>query len=174
METEPDRFGRYTIVKLLGAGAMGRVFLAEDPVLERRVALKIISVDPALDTRDRRDYVTRFAAEAKASAKLNHPSIVQVYDAGQEQGAPWIAFQYVEGESLEELIGKRGRLTIRRAVLFTLDIASALQQAHGWNIIHRDIKPANILVERATGIAKIADFGIIQARWGACGPCRCA
>lgn len=163
----PTSISRYSIVKLLGSGAMGKVYLAHDPILCRNVALKVIEIDPSIQTQCREEYLARFAAEAKASARLDHPSIVQTYDAGQENSEPWIAFQVVEGQSLEAILAERRKLTLRRAILFTLDIASALQHAHGWNIIHRDVKPANILVESKTGIAKLADFGIVQAPWSA-------
>ncbi len=161
----PRKFGRYTAVSLLGEGAMGRVFLAHDPFLDRNVALKAISIDALVDKNMRDDYLKRFSFEAKASAKLNHPSIVAVYDAGQENGVPWIAFEFVDGESLESLINRKGRLPIRRALAFAHDIASALQHAHGWSIVHRDVKPANIIIESSTGIAKLADFGIVKAPW---------
>jgi serine/threonine protein kinase len=162
---EPSKhIGRYRILNLLGRGAMGAVYLADDPLLGRRVAIKVVAVDPSIQTRTRSDYLSRFASEAKASARLNHPSIVQIHDAGVENGEPWIAFQLVEGETLETILSKRRKLTLRRAVLFTLDISSALQHAHSWNIIHRDVKPANILVEPKSGIAMLADFGIAQAK----------
>jgi len=167
MPGHPEKIGRYIIEKPLGSGAMGKVYLANDPILGRTVAIKIVSIDPGIQTEARGDYLARFASEAKASARLNHPSIVQVYDAGEENNEPWIAFQLVEGETLEKILSQRLRLTVRRAVLFTIDIASALQQAHSWNIIHRDVKPANILVEQKTGIAMLADFGIAQAQWSA-------
>jgi serine/threonine protein kinase len=160
-----QKFGRYTVVKMLGEGAMGKVYLAHDPFLERKVALKVISIDAMVDKTVREDYLKRFSFEAKASAKLNHPSIVAVYDAGEENGVPWIAFEFVQGETLESLINRHGRLPIARALGFAHDIASALQHAHGWSIIHRDIKPANILIESSTGIAKLADFGIVKAPW---------
>jgi len=159
------RFGRYQTTRLLGKGAMGMVYLAHDPVLDRKVALKVISVDSSLDKSAKNDYFKRFSYEAKASAKLNHPSIVTVYDAGEDNGLPWIAFQFVEGETLEKLLKRRGRLPIRRAIAFGLDIAGALKHAHGWNIVHRDVKPANILIENLTGVAKLADFGIVKAPW---------
>jgi serine/threonine protein kinase len=160
-----QKFGRYTAVKMLGQGAMGKVYLALDPVLERKVALKVISIDAKVDAVTRDDYLRRFSFEAKASAKLTHPSIVAVYDAGEENDVPWIAFEFVQGETLERIISLKGRLPIGRALAFARDIASALRHAHGWSIIHRDIKPANILVESATGIAKLADFGIVKAPW---------
>jgi serine/threonine protein kinase len=160
-----QKFGRYTIVRKLGEGAMGKVFLAHDPSLERNVALKVISIDAMVDKATRDDYLRRFSFEAKASARLSHPSIVAVYDAGEENGVPWIAFEYVQGETLEDLITRHGRLPVGRALTFAHDIAAALQHAHGWSIIHRDIKPANILIEASTGIAKLADFGIVKAPW---------
>lgn len=165
MAEQPEKFGRYVVVKLLGKGAMGSVYLAQDPFLDRKIALKVISIDPQLDAQTRAEYLTRFVIEAKASAKLNHPSIVQVYDAGEQESMPWIAFQFIDGESLEDMLKRKGTLTIKRAVLFAIDIASALQHAHSWGIVHRDIKPANILIERNTGIAKLADFGVAKAPW---------
>jgi serine/threonine protein kinase len=158
---------RYTIVRLLGKGAMGMVYLAKDPTLERDVALKVVAIDPTVPLEAREAYLARFAAEAKVLARLEHPSIVQIYDTGEDNGEPWIAFQFVEGESLESILEKKRTLTLRRAMLFTMDIASALQHAHGWNIIHRDIKPGNILIEQKTGLAKLTDFGVAQAPWSA-------
>jgi serine/threonine protein kinase len=164
-EVAAPRFGRYVCTGILGKGAMGTVFLADDPVLERKIALKVISLDPSLDKTTREEYFVRFSFEAKASARLNHPSIVPVYDTGSENGIPWIAFQYIEGETLDKMLRRREKLPIKRVVAFSLDIASALQHAHGWSIVHRDIKPANILIENSTGIAKLTDFGIIKAPW---------
>jgi serine/threonine-protein kinase len=160
----PSKIGRYIIIKPLGAGAMGRVFLAHDPILDRKVAIKVLAVDRQIQNEQRINYISHFLKEAKSSARLNHPSIVQVYDAGEENGEPWIAFMYVEGESLDAILQQRKSLTIRRTLLFTLDIASALQHAHSWGIIHRDVKPANILVEQKSGIAMLADFGIAHAK----------
>jgi serine/threonine-protein kinase len=144
---------------------MGNVYLARDPTLARQVALKVVTLDPALESEVCSSYRTRFSAEAKALARLDHPCIVQIFDAGEEDNNPWIAFQLVEGESLETVISRRGKLTIRRALLFAIDIASALQHAHSRNIVHRDVKPANILIEPKTGLAKLTDFGIAQACW---------
>jgi serine/threonine protein kinase len=160
-------YGRYTVMRKIGEGAMGQVFIAHDPILERNVALKVIAINPILARASRAEYLERFHTEAKASAKLDHPSIVKVYDAGQQNEEPWIAFQLVEGESLEDLLKRRSQLSVRRVVAFAIDIASALQHAHGWNIVHRDIKPANILIEAKTGVAKLADFGIVKAPWAA-------
>ncbi len=103
-------FGRYIPLKLLGKGAMGRVYLANDPVLQRPVAVKIIAIEDQIDTQIRDTYLERFSLEARASAKLRHPSIVTVYDAGEQDGFPWIAFEYIEGESLEELLKEKKKL----------------------------------------------------------------
>jgi tRNA A-37 threonylcarbamoyl transferase component Bud32 len=156
-------YGRYIPVELLGKGAMGKVYLADDPFLQRHVALKIISVDEHLDDTTRNSYMERFHLEARASAKLKHPSVVAIYDAGQENGAPWIAFEYIEGESLEDKINKESQIPIQQAVSIIFDIASALEHAHDSNIVHRDIKPANILINKKTGVAKLSDFGVVKA-----------
>jgi eukaryotic-like serine/threonine-protein kinase len=158
----PRTISRYEIIRLLGRGAMGSVYLARDPALDREVALKVVAGDTEGEREIRKACLSRFAAEAKTLARLRHPSIVQVYDTGEHDGEPWIAFELVKGESLEAMLEQRKKLTIRRAALFAVDIASALRHAHGLNVIHRDIKPANILVEQGTGIAKLTDFGVAQ------------
>ena len=160
-----EKLGRYIILKPLGKGGMGQVYLAEDPFLQRRLAIKIITVNYLLDEKTKEEYLKRFLLEARASARLSHQSIVAVFDAGQEGGMPWIAFEFVDGERLNDCIQRMGRLSIKNAVSYAMDIASALDHAHGFNIIHRDIKPANILIDKKSGIAKIADFGIVKAPW---------
>lgn len=160
-----EKLGRYIILKPLGKGGMGQVYLAEDPFLQRKLAIKVITVNYLLDEKTKEEYLKRFILEARASARLNHQSIVAVFDAGQENGMPWIAFQYIEGERLNDLIKRMGRLSIKKAISFALDIATALDHAHGFKIVHRDIKPANILIDKKSGIAKIADFGIVKAPW---------
>lgn len=164
-ESNSEKFGRYVTHRLLGEGGMGRVYLAQDPVLEREVAVKVIALDRQLDDKTRKDYLSRFALEAKASAKLKHQSIIAVHDAGEERGVPWIAFEYVDGERLDEMIKHEGKLPVNEAVSIALDIASALQHAHSYGIIHRDVKPSNIIIEKDTGIAKLSDFGIVKAPW---------
>jgi serine/threonine protein kinase len=162
---QPSSFGRYKVEKLLGEGAMGRVFLAQDPVLDRPVAIKVIAIEKQPDPRTREEYLKRFNLEARASAKLNHPSIVAIFDAGEESGTPWIAFEYVEGNQLESLLSATKPLPVEKIVAIILDITAALHHAHGSSIIHRDIKPANILIDKRTQIAKLSDFGVVKAPW---------
>ena len=110
------KFGRYVVLKLIGKGGMGKVYLAEDPVLERKLAVKVITVESTLDEQRREEYLKRFLLEARASAKLNHQSIVAVFDAGEEKGLPWIAFEFVDGERLTDLIKRKGKLPIEKAI----------------------------------------------------------
>ena len=159
------RFGRYVVKGVLGEGAMGRVFLAEDPVLQRLIAVKVIALERPIDEKTKREYLERFAIEARSSAKLSHPSIVAVHDAGQQDGVPWIAFEYVKGERLDQVLKKEKNLSFERLTTIAIQIASALQLAHEHHIVHRDIKPANILLDSRTGIAKLADFGVVKAPW---------
>jgi serine/threonine protein kinase len=165
--SDPDqkKFGRYIVQKLIGEGAMGKVFLAHDPVLNRQVAIKVISVDRHLDEKTHLEFLSRFSLEARLSAQLNHQSIVPVYDAGDEGGVPWIAFQYIDGVTLDKIIRNKGKLSVKWAVHIALDIASALQLAHSQHIVHRDIKPGNIIVDRQGGVAKLADFGVAKVPW---------
>ena len=156
-------FGRYISVRLLGKGAMGRVYLATDPVLQRPVAVKVIAIEENIDSQTRSSFLERFNLEARASARLGHPSIVTVYDAGEQGGFPWIAFEYIEGESLEDLLQREKRLNCSKMRVILTDIASALQHAHNAGIVHRDVKPSNILIEKKTGISKLSDFGVIKA-----------
>jgi serine/threonine-protein kinase len=161
----PVSFGRYKVCKLLGEGAMGRVYLAEDPVLDRKVAIKVIAIDKHTEQHTRDEYLHRFTIEARACARLNHPSIVAIFDAGEQDGVPWIAFEYIDGDQLEKMLHTPVRIPIDRILAVTLDITAALHHAHECGIIHRDIKPANILVDKRTSIAKLADFGVVKAPW---------
>jgi len=156
-------FGRYRVIRLLGEGAMGRVYLSEDPILKRRVAVKVIPTDRNIEPAVQREFLERFAVEAQACAMLNHPSIVSIYDAGEEGGAPWIAFEYVSGEHLDRLIAQKTPLPFDRILRIAGDIAAAMRHAHGMGIVHRDIKPANILIDESSGIAKLADFGVVKS-----------
>lgn len=159
------RLSRYELIHLLGEGAMGRVYLAEDPVLRRQVAIKVIALERSVNEPTRQEFLKRFAFEAQACAKLSHPSIVTVYDAGEQDGIPWIAFEYVEGKGLDQLLQKHKTLPFDKIRSITVQIASALHLAHQQHIIHRDVKPANILIDSRNGIAKLTDFGVVKAPW---------
>ena len=147
--------GDYHILRLLGQGGMGSVYLAQQLSLKRRVALKILRADLAANALS----LQRFKAEAEAVAKVTHPHIVQVYASGDIEGFSYIALEYVEGRNLKEFVSKKGPPETLLAVSFMRQIASALQRASEAGIIHRDIKPENILLTRK-GEVKVADFGL--------------
>ena len=148
--------GRYRILRKLGSGGMANVYLAEDEVLGRRVAIKILNDRHAGDDQ----FVERFRREAKNAASLSHPNIVSIYDRGEAEGTYYIAMEVIEGRSLKELILTRGPLPIAQAVAYTLEMLEALRFAHRHGIIHRDIKPHNILIGERL---KVTDFGIARA-----------
>src|SRR4051812_16717621 len=150
--------GRYRIVRKLGTGGMANVYLAEDEVLGRRVAIKILNDRHAGDDQ----FVERFRREAKNAASLSHPNIVSIYDRGEAEGTYYIAMEYLDGRTLKELIVARGPAPLTVAVEYARQILSALRFAHRHGIVHRDIKPHNVLVD-AEGRVKVTDFGIARA-----------
>jgi serine/threonine protein kinase len=149
-------FGHYEIVRQIGAGGMGEVYLAEDPRLERKVALKVL---PAAFARDAAR-MRRFVQEAKAASALNHPNILTIYETGEFENKNYIASEYVEGETLSEQL-RREPLNLKTALDVAVQITSALQAAHAAGIVHRDIKPDNVMI-RPDGVAKLLDFGIAK------------
>jgi eukaryotic-like serine/threonine-protein kinase len=150
---------RYRIVKPLGSGGMADVFLAHDDVLDRDVALKVMSTRYASDE----EFVERFKREAQSAAALSHPNIVSIFDRGEaEKGTYYIAMEYLPGGTLKDRILKRGALPPRTAAAVALQIAEALCAAHERDVVHRDIKPHNILITE-TGDVKVTDFGIARA-----------
>ena len=150
--------GRYRIVGRLGQGGMARVFLAQDESLHRQVAVKVLADRHSDDPH----FIERFQREARAAARLNHPNIVQVYDQSQTAGMSYIVQEYVEGETLKDLIRRESPIEPRRAITIGLQILAALRVAHQQGVIHRDVKPQNILVQ-PDGKIKVADFGIASA-----------
>jgi beta-lactam-binding protein with PASTA domain/predicted Ser/Thr protein kinase len=150
--------GRYRIVRKLGTGGMANVYLAEDEVLGRRVAIKILNDRHAGDDQ----FVERFRREAKNAAGLSHPNIVSIYDRGEAEGTYYIAMEYLDGRSLKELIVARGPAPVHIAVDYARQILAAIRFAHRHGIVHRDIKPHNVLVD-AEGRLKVTDFGIARA-----------
>src|SRR5215218_938884 len=149
---------RYEISHLLGAGGMGRVYLARDRSLSRDVALKVLDERHA----ENPEFVERFRREAKAAASLSHPNMVTVYDAGEDDETPYIAMEHVPGGTLKNRLQERGVLPPRVAAGVTFEVANALAAAHEKSIVHRDIKPENVLVTDR-GHAKVGDFGIARA-----------
>jgi len=158
-----ENVGRYTIVGELGAGSMSRVYLADDPNLDRKVALKVVLQGFSLDNREQGELERRFLLEARAAGKLSHPGIVRVYDASTdpETGTPYIAMEWVKGRSLRSLLEDKGRLSGPKILDILAQVARALDYAHRAGRIHRDIKPSNILIT-TDGIAKVSDFGVAK------------
>ncbi len=151
--------GRYRIVKFLGAGAMGEVYLADDPQIDRQLAIKTVRlVGRAQEIDDRKKRLLR---EARAAGRLLHPNIVTLFDAGEAEGLLYLAFEFVEGVDLAGRLDSPSRLSLRDVLRIARQSADALDYAHSQGIVHRDIKPSNILLDRA-GRVKIADFGIAK------------
>jgi eukaryotic-like serine/threonine-protein kinase len=149
---------RYEISHLLGAGGMGRVYLAHDRSLSREVALKVLDERHA----ENPEFVERFRREARAAASLSHPNIITVYDAGEDDETPYIAMEHVPGGTLKTRIQQRSALPLRVAAGVTFEVANALAAAHEKGLVHRDIKPENVLVTDQ-GHPKVGDFGIARA-----------
>jgi serine/threonine-protein kinase len=154
--------GRYEVIKTIGKGAMGVVYKARDPLLDRVVAVKTIMSPQQQGRRVRSAFLERFQREAKAAAKMSHPAIVTIFDVGvdEDTGAPFMVLEYLPGESLADRLD-RVRLPIARCVQIGLDLASAMSFAHRQRIVHRDIKPANVL-HAGDNRWKLADFGIAR------------
>src|ERR671928_109895 len=149
---------RFRLEEKIGAGGMSSVYRAFDPTLERWVAIKLMHRDISNDP----DQLERFRREARAVAQLNHPHVVTVIDAGEDDGAPYIVFEYVEGETLKDRIRRMGRLPVPEAVAYAIEIARALSCAHSHRLVHRDVKPQNVLIDQE-GRGKVTDFGIARS-----------
>lgn len=161
-EDSRQRIGRYEVIKTIGKGAMGVVYKARDPLLDRVVAVKTIMSPQGQGRRVRSAFLERFQREAKAAAKMQHPAIVTIFDVGvdEESGAPFMVLEYLPGESLADRLD-RVRIPLARCVSIALDLASALSFAHRQRIVHRDVKPANVL-HAGDNRWKLADFGIAR------------
>jgi serine/threonine protein kinase len=149
---------RYEVDRLLGRGGMSSVYKAHDTLLERNVALKILHERHLEDD----EYVERFRREARVVAQLSHPNIVTVIDRGEADGKPFIVFEYVDGQTLDELVGKRGALPVDEALEIAIAIARGLAFAHRHGLVHRDVKPQNILLN-GDRRPKVTDFGIARS-----------
>ena len=149
---------RYEIIKSIGEGGMANVYLGQDTILDRKVAIKILRGDLANDEK----FIRRFQREALSASSLSHPNIVEMYDVGEDNGNYYIVMEYIEGKTVKQLLKKRGKLTVSEAVDIMLQLTEGMSEAHDSYIIHRDIKPQNIMI-REDGTIKITDFGIAMA-----------
>ena len=158
--TEPTTLlgGRYEVGDPIGQGGMAEVFRGRDTRLGRDVAVKILRPELAGDPT----FLARFRREAQASASLNHPNIVSVYDTGDEDGTPFIVMEFVEGRTLRDVLRTQGRMLPQRALEIVADVCAALEHAHEQGIVHRDIKPGNVMLNQQ-GTVKVMDFGIARA-----------
>lgn len=152
------RIGRFDILEKLGEGAMGTVYRALDPLIERTVAIKTIPLN--LPEEEKRLFEDRFLREAKSAGKLSHPNIVTIYDVGETDDFAYIAMEYLDGLSLREILREHGPLPFELALDTALQMADALAFAHEHGVVHRDIKPPNVIVVGKRGTVKITDFGI--------------
>ena len=146
LNTPREFIGRYRIIKILGRGAMGQVYLAHDPKIDRLVAIKTIIQDANIPAAERDENHQRFLREAQAAGKLLHPVIVTIFDVAEEEGEMYIAMEYIEGESLEKYVQKENLLPYNRVLDFVRQAAEGLDYAHKYQVVHRDIKPANLMV----------------------------
>lgn len=149
---------RYEIIKTIGEGGMANVYLANDTILDRKVAIKVLRGDLSNDEK----FIRRFKREALSVSNLSHPNIVEVYDVGEEEGNYYIVMEYIDGKTLKQLLQKRGALTLNEVIDIMSQLTDGLAHAHEAYIIHRDIKPQNIMIED-NGLVKITDFGIAMA-----------
>ena len=152
----PETLSHYRVERLIGAGGMGEVYLAEDVTLNRKAALKLL---PARFTQDE-ERVRRFKREARAASALNHPNIITIYEIGEADGVHFIATEFIEGQTIRERL-TGGTIPIGDVIDVAIGVAGALAAAHDAGIIHRDIKPENVMV-RPDGYIKVLDFGLAK------------
>lgn len=150
--------GRYELRERIGEGAMADVYRAYDPGIDRVLAVKVLKAD----FRQNRQYATRFLREARAAGALSHPNIVTIYDVGEVDGYPYIAMELLEGEPLDKLIERRGKMPAADVAAIALQLAEALSYAHGLGVVHRDIKPSNVMLGKDGRTIKLLDFGIAR------------
>ncbi len=158
-ETSLSSLGRYEVIDVLGEGAMGTVYKGKDPAIGRMVALKTIRLNKLADSSEIEELRERLIREAKAAGNLSHPNIVTIYDVGHEGDLQYIAMEFLEGYTLEQIIRRQLELNFKIAAKIVFQVCSALSYAHKHNIVHRDIKPANIMVLENFHIT-VMDFGI--------------
>ena len=154
-----SQLGRYEVIGELGQGAMGVVYKARDPLIDREVAIKTINLSLAMEERD--EYEARFYQEAKAAGRLSHPNIVTIYDVGRSEDIAYIAMEYLHGRELRDILNETKLLPVSEVLAIVIQVAQGLAYAHEHGIVHRDIKPSNVMIVRDSH-AKITDFGIAR------------
>ena len=154
-----ETLGRYKILSIIGQGAMGVVYKAVDPMIDRTVAIKTVNL--SFNKDEQAEYELRFQQEIKAAGRLNHPNIVTVYDVGRNENMAYMAMEFLEGKELKDILADDGRPPVVTSVDWIAQIAQGLAFAHDHDIVHRDVKPSNIMIVRG-GLAKITDFGIAR------------
>lgn len=158
----PERLGRYRILNELGKGAMGVVYRALDPRINREVALKAIPLAAEFEGDELEEARTKFFREAEMAGRLSHPHIVTIHDAGEDSGTAYIAMELLRGRHLVEYTDQARLLPVEVSLEIVACLADALHYAHGQHVVHRDIKPANVMFDAASGELKITDFGIAR------------
>jgi hypothetical protein len=154
----PDRIGGYAVLGLIGSGAMGRVYLAHDARLDRRVAIKVMNAEKACVPAARQ----RFIRESQAAASIEHPHVLTIHQVGEDHGLPFIVMQYLQGSTLAEFRRATGRPTLREVLRIGREIAEGLAAAHRHGLVHRDIKPDNVFLEGEDRAVRIIDFGLAR------------
>ncbi len=158
----PERLGRYVIERRIGRGAMGAVYLAKDPRINRAVAVKAISIEKEFEDEELKEARLRFYREAESAGRLTHPNIITVFDAGEDKGLAYIAMEYIPGIPLRDFTDPKRLLAPKRALELAAATADGLDYAHNQGVIHRDIKPANLLYNPKDGTIKISEFGVAR------------
>ena len=160
-EQMPENIGRYKVLEGVGFGAMGAVYKAFDPLIKRTLAIKTIRLDIPRQSPQYRSFIDRFYHEARISGTLSHPNIVTLFDIGEESGIPYLAMEFVDGQTVAALIEKGHRFVPEKVISLASQIAAAIDYAHGKGVIHRDIKPSNLILYEEERV-KVTDFGIAK------------
>ncbi len=157
----PKALGRYCVKGVIGRGSMGTVFLAHDPVIDRDVAVKLMTFTRTMNVSERRKYIERFLREARAAGRVSHPNVVQIFDVGFYEDIPYIVMERVRGITLHDQVRRLGPLAPEEAVDVGVRICDALEAAHASGVLHRDVKPTNVLITSDGGV-KLVDLSIAK------------
>jgi serine/threonine-protein kinase len=161
MESIPESIGKYRIKRVLGEGAMGIVYEGIDSAIDRRVAIKTLH-SHLLTKRDGKEFLERFIREARSAARCTHPNIVTVLEYGEGEDFPFIAMEYIDGLSLQQIIQSKKKITLNITLSIVSQLLKAINAAHNLGVVHRDIKTANIMLSKESNTVKLADFGIAR------------